>query len=202
MARVRAAARPLIADGKFILALGGEHSVTLGLVEALRERHPGLSILQIDAHLDLRDEYEGTRFGHASVMRRVAELGCRIVNCGARAFAREEWEFARAAGIAVFRARETRGASDFAAAAVERLGDPVYVSFDLDGLDPSELPSTGTPEPGGLDYYQALALLALAGQRRRVVGCDVVELAPDGVNHHSSLLAARIAYKMLGYFVR
>ncbi len=199
--RVYRAARRVARDGKFILGLGGEHTVSLGVIRALREVHPNLCVLQVDAHLDLRDEYAGARHSHASVMRRVSELGCSIVCCGARAFDREEWEFAQKAGVAIFRGREIYGSTAFVDAAVERLGDPVFVTIDVDGLDPKIMPSTGTPEPGGLEYYQLLALLRAVGERRTVVGCDVVELAPDGVNHHSELLAARIAYKMIGYFV-
>ncbi|MCH2173743.1 agmatinase [Myxococcota bacterium] len=199
--RIAERAREIVADDKFVVGLGGEHTVSLGLIRALKERHPGLSVLQIDAHLDLRDEYDGTAHSHATVMRRVRELGCKIVCCGARAFDREEWEYARAQDIRVFRARELGQSTAFVEDAVAALEDPVFVTVDLDGFDPSVAPSTGTPEPGGLGYAQVLELLRVVGERKRVVGCDVVELAPDGVNHHSDLLAARVAYKMMGYFV-
>jgi len=202
VARIREIAAPLLERGKFILGLGGEHTVTLGVIQALREVEPEFSVLQIDAHLDLRDEYEGARFSHASVMRRISELGHKIVCCGARAFDRDEWEYARHSNIDVFRAREIGTSRAFIPKAVAALKSPVYVTIDLDGLDPQICPSTGTPEPGGMDYYQLLALLRAVSEEHRVLGCDVVELAPDGVNHHSELLAARIAYKMLGYFVK
>jgi agmatinase len=200
--RILAVARGLVADGKFILGLGGEHTVSIGVVQALKEKHPTLSVLQIDAHLDLRDEYEGTKYSHASVMRRIAEMGCPIVSCGVRAFDRDEWHFAQEADIAVFRGRDIHGSNEFIEEAVAATTDPLFVTIDLDGLDPTVLPSTGTPEPGGMGWYQTLALLRALGEARRVVGCDVVELSPDGVNHHSDLLAARLAYKMLGYFVK
>ncbi|MFH0944730.1 MAG: agmatinase, partial [Planctomycetota bacterium] len=158
VARVRAAAAPLLEQGKFILGLGGEHTVSLGLIQALTDRHPKFSILQVDAHLDLRNQYEGTAFSHASVMRRVSEQGLKIVCCGARAFDREEWEFAREADVTVFLGREIRTSTDFIPAAVAALTGPVYVTIDLDGLDPQCCPSTGTPEPGGMGYYQLLAL--------------------------------------------
>lgn len=199
--RIYTAARELGEAGKFVLGLGGEHTVSYGLIRSLMERHGRLSVLQIDAHLDLRDEYDGTRFSHASVMRRVSELGATIVCCGARAFSREEWDYAGTHDVSVFLGRVIGHSSEFVADAVAALEGPVYVTIDVDGLDPSIMPSTGTPEPGGLLYWQVLDLLRAVGETHQVVGCDVVELAPDGVNHHSELLAARLGYKMLGYFV-
>lgn len=201
VARIRGVAASLLEQGKFILGLGGEHTVSLGLIQALVDREQEFSVLQVDAHLDLRNQYEGTAFSHASVMRRVSELGLKIVCCGARAFDRQEWEFAREYGVDVFLGREIGTSREFIPRAVAALKSPVYVTIDLDGLDPQCCPSTGTPEPGGMEYYQLLALLRAVSAKHRVIGCDVVELAPDGVNHHSELMAARIAYKMLGYFV-
>lgn len=182
-------------QGKVPVVLGGEHSVTIGAVRAASVAYPGLSVLQIDAHTDLRDEYEGSRLNHACVMARVTEL-CPAVQVGIRSMdASEKGRFVRSRA---FLAEEIVGRSGWEERVVELLGPEVYLTFDLDGLDPSVLPSTGTPEPGGLSWYEALRLLRLVAERRRIVGFDVVELCP-GPDHASDFLTAKLVYKIMGY---
>ncbi len=175
--------------------LGGEHSVTIGAVRAARAAFSGLSVLQIDAHTDLRDEYEGSPLNHACVMARVSEL-CPIVQVGIRSMdASEKACFQR---TRVFLAEEITGRTGWEQRAVELLSPEVYITFDLDGLDPSIMPSTGTPEPGGLSWYESLRLLRLVAERRRIVGFDVVELCP-GADHAADFLAAKLVYKLMSY---
>lgn len=197
--RVFAAARPIVSDGKFLLGLGGEHSVTGGLVRAVMTRHAALSVLQIDAHLDLRDAYEGSPWSHACVMRRVHDLGAAIVPVGIRNCAAEEAAFLREAGIEPVWASDCACRGDWQAAVLSGLGEVVYVSVDIDGFDPAFAPGTGTPEPGGLDWYQVISLLREVFRRKRVVGADIVEVMPVPGQVVTEFLAARLAYKMICY---
>lgn len=198
----RAATRPA-RDGKFLLGLGGEHTVTVGLTRAVRKVHGSFSVLQIDAHADLRADYHGSPYNHACVMRCLAEDDpeSTIVAIGIRAVSREEIDYAKRRGVHLFLGHELRKRRRWIEEAVALLRDPVYVTIDLDGLDPSILPSTGTPVPGGLGWFETLDLLECIGARRRVIACDVNELKPDPVNLHSEFLAAQLSYKMLGRFV-
>lgn len=195
-----------IADGKRVLTLGGEHSVALGAARAAARAHGPLSFLQIDAHLDLRESYEGSRFSHACVARRLLDLeGARLVQVGVRTACPEELATIRAFSLAPIWGHEIAAAPDDAAwiaRALAGLGPRVYVTLDVDGLDPSVIPGTGTPVPGGLGWYQTLALLRAVGAEREVVGFDLCELAPIPGQHASEFAAALLAYKMIGYFVR
>ncbi len=194
--KTRAAALGLIDDGKTVVGLGGEHSVAVGLVRAHADRHPGLCVLQIDAHGDGRDNYEGSPFNHACVMARVAEVA-DFVQVGIRSI-----DAAEAPGMRrdhVFFAHEIGEGYDFIPEVVARLGDPVYVTLDLDALDPSVMPSTGTPEPGGMSYRQVTRLLAAVCRERRVVGFDLCELLPDPADPGPDFLAARLAYQFMAY---
>lgn len=193
--RIRRVAARLGADGKWVLGLGGEHAVTLGLVRAAHERHGALSILQIDAHLDLRDQFEGTPFSHASVMRRCVENGNRTVHVGIRNACREEVEFARREGLPVFWGRQCAAGDAWIADAVAALRGPVYLSVDVDGLDPSVIRTTGTPEPGGLGWWTTMALIEAVFARHEVVGADVVELVAAG-DPASDFAAARLAARL------
>jgi len=193
--RIRRVAARLGADGKWVLGLGGEHAVTLGLVRAAHERHGALSILQIDAHLDLRDQFEGTPFSHASVMRRCVEDGNRTVHVGIRNACREEVEFARREGLPVFWGRQCAAGDAWIADAVAALRGPVYLSVDVDGLDPSVIRTTGTPEPGGLGWWTTMALIEAVFARHEVVGADVVELVAAG-DPASDFAAARLAARL------
>jgi agmatinase len=196
---LRTARRP-VQDGKKLFGIGGEHSISVGLVRAVAERYGRLSVLQIDAHADLRDSYDGTIYNHACVMKRLLDDGHRLVPVGIRAFSREEHDLMRAHGIHAFLGHRIAGQRAWIEEAVARLESPVYVTVDLDGFDPAVLPSTGTPVPGGLDWYTALTLLRRIGESHEVVAADINELKPDPINHHSEFLASKLAYKMMGYF--
>jgi agmatinase len=194
----RAAAR-VVADGKFLLTLGGEHGITSALVRAVMDRHRSLSVLQIDAHLDLRDAYEGTPYSHASVMSRVLELGARVVPVGIRNVSIEEHALIREGKVRPIFARDCRRDDTWMDDAIGQLGETVYVSIDIDGFDPAYAPGTGTPEPGGLDWYQVCALLRRATRERTVVAADIVEVIPVPGQVVTEFLAARLAYKLISY---
>jgi len=193
--RIRRVAARLVADGKWVLGLGGEHAVTLGLVRAAAEKHGTLGILQIDAHTDLRAEFEGTPYSHASVMRRCVEDGHRTVHVGIRNACREEVEFARRQNLPIFWGRQCAASDDWIDAAVDALRGPVYLTVDVDGLDPSVIRTTGTPEPGGLGWWQTMQLLETLFARHEVVGADVVELSAGG-DRASDFAAARLAARI------
>lgn len=192
----------LIEKDKFVITVGGEHSVTNGPVISHNQKHGDFSVFSIDAHCDLRESYGGTPYSHASVMRRSYELGLNIVQAGIRSLSLEEAEFLKNNDrISVFYAK------DMAVTNIERtvgeilsnLKDKVYISIDLDGFDPSVIPSTGTPEPGGLDWYQVLTILRSVYKMKEVIGMDVVELAPSPGNVSPDFLAAKLIYKSIGY---
>ena len=198
-ARVERVIGEVLDAGKFPVMLGGEHSLTLGGVRALAARHPKISVLQIDAHPDLRDSYADTRFGHGCVMRRCAELPqvARIVQVGLRSTSREEWENIPA-NVTQFWAEDI--VEDFAAhlpKILEKLEGAVYLSFDVDGCDPSWVPETGTPEPGGLSFYQTQSLLRAVCTQTQVRALDCVELI--GGHDPSAFAVARLLYKTMGY---
>jgi agmatinase len=189
---------PLLAAGVLPVVLGGEHSVSIGAIRAAARHLPGVSVLQVDAHADTREEYQGSRFNHACVMARAREW-CPIVQVGIRAV--DSSEIARLEPHRVFWAHEiaAAGPSDttWMDDAVSPLGDAVWVTIDLDGFDPSIVPATGTPEPGGLGWYQVVGLLERVSRRRRVVGFDVVELLPSDEHWASAFLAAKLVYRFL-----
>ena len=188
----------LLDKGKFVVMLGGEHSLTVGTVRAYRERYEKLSVLQLDAHADLRDRYEGARYGHACVMRRVIEV-CPIVQVGVRSMSREEREFIDQKGLQPFYAGD-KPIDD--GAVVSALTDDVYVSIDLDVFDPSVMPAVGTPEPGGMGWHGVLGLLTKVAQQKRIVGFDIVELAPREGPAACAFIAARLAYRLIGLAVQ
>lgn len=201
--RVEQAIGSLADAGKLPVMLGGEHSLTIGAVRALAQRHPGLSVLQLDAHADMRDSYQGSRYSHASVMRRVREIigNGSVVQAGVRSISSEEIQHIRGAGIP--------GVHFYAPgqynnpAAIDELllglGEIVYVTVDLDALDPSIMPAVGTPEPGGLSWQETLHILQAVAKRSRVIGFDVMELAPNEGPTHAAFTAARLTYKLIGY---
>lgn len=189
-------------ENKFVVTLGGEHSISLAPIKAQLEKFQELTILQFDAHSDLRDLYEGSKYSHASVMARVAELTTKIVQVGIRAQCREEAEFIKENNIKTFYAREIRTGKfgrHWQDEVLRRLNENVYITFDVDGLDPSVIAATGTPEPGGLFWDETMDMLKLVGENKNIVGFDVVELAPSEHHSHSSFVAAQLVYKMLNY---
>lgn len=185
-----------LACGRFVVTVGGEHSVSIGSIRAHARRHPGLCVLQLDAHADLREEYDGSRNNHACVMARAREL-CPIVQVGIRSM--DVAERASMAPDRVFWAHEIAGGSGWQPRVLDRLADTCYVTIDLDVFDPSVMPSTGTPEPGGLGWYEVMRLLQAVSRRTRVVGFDVVELCPNPANRAPDFLAAKLIYKFLSY---
>ncbi|NOS99329.1 MAG: agmatinase [Phycisphaerales bacterium] len=191
------AARRIVRDGKTLLGLGGDHSVTGGLVRAVKTRHKRLSVLQIDAHLDLRDTCEGSAYSHATVMRRVTEMGVNVVPVGIRAVDGDELRFAKRNKIEIVTARECHTSDEWVDGVIDRLRDDVYVTIDIDGFDPAYAPGTGTPEPGGLDWYQVTGLLRLVAAERNIVAADVVEVMPLPGQVVTEFLAARLLYKII-----
>jgi agmatinase len=192
------------AAGKFVIMLGGEHSISsapiLAWADRLAAEGKRLTVLQFDAHTDLRPEYEGSRYSHASVMHRVHERGVDIVAVGIRALTREERELARGSeSIHLFLADEIHEGDAWMDEVLERLGEDLYITFDVDCFDPSLVPATGTPEPGGLQWYPVMKLLRRVFRERTVHACDVVELAPIAGNHAPDFLVAKLVYKMIGY---
>ena len=192
----------LIHKNKFVAMLGGEHTVTLGSVLAHHKKYNDLSILQFDAHSDLRESYEGSIYSHASVMRRVYEFNKNIVQVGIRAQCKEEGDLIKKDKIKTFFARDIRqpeSQKKWQSDVVKNLSKNVYITFDIDGFDPSIVPSTGTPEPGGLFWDETLDLIKLVGKKKNIVGFDVVELAPSKFHAASNYIAAKLVYKILNY---
>jgi agmatinase len=187
---VQEAVEAVLKEGKFPLLLGGEHSVSIGAINAFADRSREISVLHLDAHADMRDEYEGAAFNHACVMRRVREK-FHAVSVGVRSYSLEEAGEIKKGKLDLF------GVDFKAGEVVKKLKGEVYVTIDLDCLDPSECPAVGTPEPGGLRYGQVVELLALVSQQRKIVGADIVELCPIPGNAVSDFLAARLAYKLI-----
>ena len=197
--RVRKVAADVLGGGKFLLSLGGEHGVTIGLVQAAADVYGDVSVLQIDAHSDLRDSYNGTPYSHACTMRRVLEVTDRICQVGVRSFAGEDrhecpQQFARFITPEVIAADER-----WIDRALAMLGETVYVTVDIDAFDPSVAPGTGTPEPGGMTWQQVTRLLRRVCTERNVVAADIVEVRPISPNHITEVLAARLAYKIIAY---
>jgi len=174
--------------------LGGEHSISIGAIEAHSEKYQNLSVLQIDAHADLRDSYNGSACNHACVMRRAQEI-TRVVQVGIRNVCSEEKEHIISENI--FYAHDICGKTEWMQKAIDRLTEHVYLTIDLDGFDPSIVPATGTPLPGGLLWYETLAFLELLFKSRKVTGFDVVELCPQNENKISDVLAAVLVYKII-----
>jgi agmatinase len=194
-------------EEKFVITLGGEHTISFACIAAHLQHHPDLSVVQFDAHSDLRESYQGNRYSHASVMARVCELldPQRLVQIGIRAQSREESEYIKRRGIRTLYAHEMHdgqyaGSPDrLLQTILSRLTNQVYITFDVDGLDPSIMPSTGTPEPNGLSWTEATSILRAIGKERTIVGFDMVELAPVRGVPHPDLTAARLVYKMMNY---
>ncbi|MCL5959671.1 MAG: agmatinase [Chloroflexi bacterium] len=198
-AEIEAIVGAIASEQRFPVILGGEHSVSVGAVRAFRQFFPDLSVLQMDAHADLRDSYSGTPFSHACAARRIIE-SCPLVQVGVRSYSREEADFL-AAGQKdrLWSMERIRTSLNWAEQIVSALSQNVYVTMDLDVLDPSEMPSVGTPEPGGLHWREVLGVLRKVASSRNVVGIDLVELCPMPENIAPDFLAAKLAYKAIAY---
>lgn len=188
-------------DKKFPIVLGGEHTLTAGCVAAAAKRTRNLSILQIDAHTDLRESYEDTPYSHACAMRLSLRYVKKLVCVGIRSLCTEEVEFARQhPEVTILYDHERRLDPDWIEKALKGLTDHVYLTVDIDGFEPNLVPATGTPEPGGLNWYEGLDLIKACFQNKKVVAADVVELLPMASHHASSFTAAKLVYKLVGYF--
>jgi agmatinase len=198
IAEIHRVATEIVGRGKFPIVIGGEHSITPPVVAAVAAQHRDLSVLQIDAHADLRDSFMGTRHNHACAMRRVLEHA-RTTQVGIRSLSPEEAAAIPTLPTRVFYDFEMRKDPDWMDRVVESLSDTVYITIDVDGLDPAIMPATGTPEPGGLSWYEVLGLLRRVTERKNVVGFDLVELSPLGGHVAPNFLCAKLIYKFLSY---
>jgi len=195
---IRRLAGEIVNRGKFPVILGGEHSITPPVVSAVAAKHKGLSVLQIDAHADLRESFMGTPHNHACAMRRTLEHA-PVTQVGIRSLSAEEAADIASLRTTVFYDFNMRQDPAWIDRVVDSLSDVVYITIDVDGFDPAIMPSTGTPEPGGLSWYEGLSLLRRVIERRKVVGCDIVELSPMPGNAAPNFLCAKLLYKILSY---
>jgi agmatinase len=188
----------IILAGKIPVTLGGEHSISFGCVRAVKEKYPSLSVLQLDAHADLRADYQGSPYSHASVARRIAEC-CPLVQAGIRSMSAEEAAFLHAGSVRSFSADYILEDQGWCETISGHLEGDVYISVDLDVLDPAFMPSTGTPEPGGIAWKDLLCLIRTVSNKCRIRGFDVVELSPIPGLVAPDFLAAKLIYRMMGY---
>ncbi len=199
--RVYDVSKSYISDDKFLVTIGGEHTITQGVVRAYKEQYDKLSVLQLDAHHDLLEEYGGSKYSHACVAKRIVDTGCEITQFGVRVTSEEEHEYIKKnnQGVNIFYAKDIYNNDNWHEEAIDSLSNNVYITLDLDGLDPSIMPSTGTPVPGGLDWYGTLSFLRKVYEKRKVVGLDVMELNPIPGNEAPTFLAADLVYKNIGF---
>ncbi|PIT84577.1 agmatinase [Candidatus Micrarchaeota archaeon CG10_big_fil_rev_8_21_14_0_10_45_29] len=186
----------ILADGKFPIILGGEHSLTTGAVRACKKKHADLCVLQIDAHADMREEYENSKYSHASVMARVREI-CPAVSVGIRSYSKEEAKLIGEKYPDVIFDSRIKGKENIILSKIKEKN--VYITIDADGFDPSIMPGVGTPEPGGLLWDETLSLLKKVCAEKNIVGFDIVELMPIPSNAVSDFTCAKLAYKLAGY---
>ncbi len=199
LAEIETEAHRHLALGKFLVVLGGEHSLSLAPARAARAVHGGIGVVQFDAHADLREEFEGTPYSHASVMKRIVDDGFPTLAVGLRSLSAPEAELIRRQQLPVLWGYQLDHAAEVFAPVLAALPQKVYLSFDIDYFDPALVPATGTPEPGGGWWYPTLALLRALFNAKTVVGMDLVELSPIGGQPASDFLAAKLIYKCLGY---
>ncbi len=199
ISRVKLATERWSRQGKIVTLLGGEHSVSIGGVMAVKEMHSDLSVLYLDAHADFREEYMGSKFSHACTARRISEI-CPIVEVGVRSASQEEIYYIKERNIPVyFNDLSLNTMPQSNNEILDSLSDNVYVSIDLDVLDPSIMPGVGTPEPGGMSWEEICDLLRLVGSKRKIVGFDLMELCPPAGPPSCAFVAAKLAYKLMGY---
>ena len=203
--KIERSASQLIAGEDFLLALGGEHSISLPLILAHQKKYKNLHVIQIDAHADMRDSWNGSQYSHACVMRRIADLGIKITQIGVRNISQEGSEFLSTNSanlVSTWDAdtiRKDEKFSELLAYLKNRIHSPVYLTVDVDGLDPSIIPATGTPEPGGLSWYQTIEILKSICLNHTVVGADVVELSPTSTLFYADFAAAKLCYKIISF---
>ncbi len=190
----------LLEDNKFVISLGAEHTISSGIIKAFKNQYSSISVLQIDAHSDLRDAYEGNPYSHASVMARVHDMNVPMVQVGIRAQCREEHELYQSSDIITTYFDYTiHDNDDWIDECIAHLSDIVYVTIDADGFNPSVAPAVGTAEPGGLTWHQGLKLLKKLSESKKVVGFDIVEIAPRSQDTITEFTMAKLCYKFLGY---
>ncbi|HGE69681.1 TPA: agmatinase [Candidatus Poribacteria bacterium] len=188
----------LAESGKFIIMLGGEHSITSGMVSAFAKVYDNISVLQLDAHADLRNSYNGSLYNHACVMRRILDY-CPIVQVGIRSLSMAEKRFIERSGLTVFFMKDIHKTDDWIDSAIDKLTENVYLTIDLDVLDPSIMPSVGTPEPDGMLWAELMNFIKKLSEKRKIIGCDIVELSPQTGNYAPDFLSAKLLYKVIGY---
>jgi agmatinase len=198
MATIERVTGDILDHGKFLVTIGGEHSITSPIVAAAAARHRGLTVLQVDAHADLRDSYLSQRHSHACAMRRTLDFA-KLVQVGIRNISEDEVRVLPSLGTTIFLDWNMRADPDWIDRAVGSLSDLVYITIDLDGLDPGTMPAVGTPEPGGLSWRELTTLLRRTFESRTVVAADVVELCPIPGMASPNFIAARLVYKLLSY---
>ena len=193
--------KDLVKTCKFVCMLGGEHSVSAPIIKAHAEQYHDMSVLQIDAHADLRDTYDGTPHSHASIMARVVkDLRIPSVQVGIRSISADEVRLIETGlPTKIFWARDIAGRTDWIDDAINSLTENVYLTIDIDGLDPSIVPTTGTPEPGGLGWYETLTLIRKLAEKKRIVGMDLVEYSYFENYDSPAFLCAKLVYKSLAY---
>lgn len=203
-AGIRRTAEPVLHSGRFLMSFGGEHSLTFPLVAAAQTVHNDISVLSLDAHLDLRESYKNNRFSHACVFRRVMEMNVPIVHAGVRSLCQEEYDLVKQRHLNVFWARKILAADndEWIDTLVGRLKNRVYISIDADVFDPSLMPGTGTPEPGGLPWQKVLQLLRRVCFERTIIAADIVEVIPLPDTHLCEYTAAKLAIKLMIYCLK
>jgi agmatinase len=196
--RIKEAVKTYMQDGNIVGVIGGEHSISIGAVQAHREVYPDISVLYLDAHPDLRNEYMDTAWGHASGGRRIHDI-CPLVLVGVRSLCQEEHDYIRAQAVPTFFWPPESSDDSWIPQIVRLLSPSVYVSVDLDALDPSFMSAVGTPEPGGMNWHQVTSLLRAVSESRRIIGFDVTELSPGEGPRACSYIAAKLVLKLLAY---
>lgn len=200
----RQTVKKLLTDNKFVIALGGEHAITTGVVQGFLDfNNEPFTVVQIDAHSDLRDIFEGSKHNHACVMRRIMDLGLPSLPIAIRCLCKEEADLIAEKNIPVVWAWDIHNDSGWIEKAIAKIStEKVFLTIDLDGLDPSLIGGVGTPEPGGLDWFSTLKFLRKLFQEKTVIGCDVMELAPIKDTVVSEYTAAKLVYKLIGYWYK
>ncbi len=191
------ATRRILKTGKFPTFFGGEHSVSIGIIRAFREKYPDLTVLQLDAHADLRPEYGGTPYNHACALHEASQT-TNLIQVGIRSMDTVELPYLDREKC--FFAEQIANQTDWMAQSIALLHGAVYVTIDLDVFDPSIMPSTGTPEPGGLDWYTVIHYLRQVFDSQTIVGFDITELAPQSGQKAPDFLTAKLYYKLLSYY--
>ncbi len=203
-ARVKEIVQNIVKSKKLPVLIGGDHSISIGAIKAIleiqKDKGESLTVLQFDAHTDLRDEYQGSKYSHACVMRRAVEDGACVIQVGIRSLSKEEKQFLDKHGFKPLWAKDIyNNYHSVKSKILSMITDPLYITIDLDCLDPSIMPDVGTPEPGGLNWYQLIGILKDICLNTKVLGFDIVELCPHSIASPSEYLAARLLYKILGY---